>query len=289
MIDDAGQDLAIEYLLGGLESEALREFEGWMQSDAELRKLVDELRESLAAVANLAPPVAPPPGLRTRILAVAGGEALPVVAASEAPRSPVLGNWLPWSIAAGLAVTSGFLYADRSRWRAAADRTTAEVARATAAAQQAQDNATSYAERLLVYETQAKSQGELVAELREEIANLRGRDALAQVKIASLSSQVAEFGRAGVVVVWDPEDQRGVIKLANLPQAGEGKDYQLWIIDPKYPSPVNGGILPVAADGTAKLAFRPDQPIASADKFAISVEQAGGVPKAEGPIVFIGD
>ena len=288
MIDDAGHDLAIEYLLGGLESEALREFEAWMQSDAELRRLVDDLRESLAAVAHTAPPIAPPPGLRARVLAIAGSEEVPLLQAlAPAPRPrPV---WLPWALAAGFAVTTGFIYADRNRWLAEAGRAKNEITRAQTAAQKAEDNATSFAERLLVYETQARSQGELVAELRDEITQLRGRDALAQVKIASLGSQVAEFAKAGVIVVWDPQDQRGVIKLANLQQAGAGKDYQLWVIDPKYPAPVNGGVLPVEPNGTAKLIFRPDQPITSVDKFAISVEQAGGVPLAKGPIVFVGD
>jgi anti-sigma-K factor RskA len=288
MIDETRQDLAIEYLLGGLEGEALREFESWMHGEPQLRALVDDLRESLASLAHTVPPVAPPPQLRSRVLAIASAQAEAPTAARDLA-APPRRAWLPWAIAAALAVTTAFIAADRSRWRTEANRRVAELGRVRTVAQQAQEAATSAAERLLVYETQAKGQGELIAELREEVSHLRGRDALAQVKIATLSAQVAEFGRAGVVVVWDPGEQRGVIKLANLPKAAAGKDYQLWIIDPKYPAPVNGGILPVEANGTAKLVFHPDQPIASADKFAISVEQAGGVPKAKGPIVFLGD
>jgi anti-sigma-K factor RskA len=80
-----------------------------------------------------------------------------------------------------------------------------------------------------------------------------------------------------------------VIKLANVPRAAAGKDYQLWIIDPKYPNPVSGGVVPVGADGLARVSFAPERSVKSADKFAISIEQEGGVPVGSGPIVLLGN
>lgn len=130
---------------------------------------------------------------------------------------------------------------------------------------------------------------EEAASLLTETQELRNRDALARVRIATLASQVDAYSKATAVIVWDPQKQRGIVKLANLPRPETGKDYQLWVIDPKYPNPVNGGILPVGEDGIARVAFAPDQPVKKADKFAISVEPAGGVPKATGPIVFVGE
>jgi len=127
------------------------------------------------------------------------------------------------------------------------------------------------------------------ASLLTETQDLRGRDALARMRIATLAAQVDAYSKATAVIVWDPQNQRGIVKLANLPRAEAGKDYQLWVIDPKYPNPVNGGILPVGEDGIARVAFTPDQPVKKVAKFAISVEPAGGVPKATGPIVMIGD
>lgn len=125
--------------------------------------------------------------------------------------------------------------------------------------------------------------------LRQETLDLRNNDALSKVRIATLSAQVEAFAKGSAVVVWDPDKQRGVIRLANLPRPEAGKDYQLWVIDPKYPHPVNGGIVPVDQNGYARVAFTTDQPIRKADKFAISVEPAGGVPKATGPIVLLGN
>ena len=40
--------------------------------------------------------------------------------------------------------------------------------------------------------------------------------------------------------------------------------------------------------GFAKIDFKPVDEVSEASKFALSVERKGGVPKGEGPIVFIG-
>jgi anti-sigma-K factor RskA len=124
--------------------------------------------------------------------------------------------------------------------------------------------------------------------LRQEIRDLSGRDSLAKMKIATLTAQVDAYSKASAVIIWDAEKQRGVVKFVNVPRPESGKDYQLWVIDPKYPQPVNGGLVPVDAEGFARVSFTPDQPVSKVDKFAISVEPAGGVPKATGPIVLLG-
>ena len=108
------------------------------------------------------------------------------------------------------------------------------------------------------------------------------------MKIALLSAQVDAYAKTSAVIVWDPQKQRGVVKLANAPRPEPGKDYQLWVIDPKYPQPVSGGLVAVNAEGMARVTFEPTLPISKADKFAISVEPAGGVPKATGPIILLG-
>jgi hypothetical protein len=124
--------------------------------------------------------------------------------------------------------------------------------------------------------------------LLHERQELVAQDVLSKVKIATLAAQVDVYAKATAVVVWDAEKQQGVIKLVNLPQPASGKDYQLWVIDPKHPKPVNGGVLSVQPEGATRVSFKPDQPVTKADKFAISVEPLGGVPEATGPIVFIG-
>ena len=128
-----------------------------------------------------------------------------------------------------------------------------------------------------------------VAALRAEALALRTRDSLAKVKIATLAAQNEAYAKGVAVVVWDAEKQQGIVKLANIPSIAAGQDYQLWIIDPKYPQPVSAGIVPVGADGIARVAFTPEHLIRSAEKFAISIERAGGAPAPGGPIVMLGN
>jgi anti-sigma-K factor RskA len=90
------------------------------------------------------------------------------------------------------------------------------------------------------------------------------------------------------VVVWDKNRKNGVLQLDKLPPPAPGKDYQLWVIDPKIPQPVSAGILAVPNDGLIRTSFHPATPIESAGAFAISVEKAGGAPKPEGQIILAG-
>ena len=243
MIDEAQQDLAAEYVLGSLDARAAGAFEAALQTDAELRVLVDELRAAAAALAHTAPPVLLPPALRERVLAGVRGEAK----AAPVQRSSSSLGFLPWAVAAGLAVTTAALWSERDGL--------------------------------------AK---EVVA-LRNEALALRTRDVLAKVKIATLAAQNEAYAKGVAVVVWDAEKQQGIVKLANIPGIAAGKDYQLWIIDPKYPQPVSAGVVPVGADGFARVAFTPEHLIRSAEKFAISIERAGGAPAPGGPIVLLGN
>ena len=254
MIDEAKQDRAAEYALGMMDAAAERAFEAELKGDEELRALTMELRESAAALAHDAPDLAPPPELRERILAPIRGElaVAAAVAASSArqtgaPKATSSFGFLPWAIAAGLAITSAALWTELSASRAEA-----------------------------VF-------------LGKEADRLRKEDILKQMKIATLSAQNDAYAKAGAVVVWDEAKQRGVVKLSNFPPVASGKDYQLWVINSKQGAPISGGVVPVSADGAARVAFTPNQPVSKAEKFAISIEKEGGAPTAAGPIVLAGD
>jgi len=73
-----------------------------------------------------------------------------------------------------------------------------------------------------------------------------------------------------------------------LPRNAADRDYQLWLVDPRYKNPVDGGVFHVANDGMLSVAFHPNTPVREAQAFAISLERKGGVTKAEGPIVLLG-
>jgi anti-sigma-K factor RskA len=79
-----------------------------------------------------------------------------------------------------------------------------------------------------------------------------------------------------------------LLTVDHLPALADDRDYQLWVIDPQYPIPVDGGVFRVdPATGQARYSFRADKPIKTVAQFAVSLERRGGVAKAEGPMVLL--
>ncbi len=113
---------------------------------------------------------------------------------------------------------------------------------------------------------------------------------LSHLEIIRLVSLLGSSSKARAIAVWDQATQQGVLAVEKLPALAADQDYQLWVIDPKYPDPVSGGVLIVDSHtGAARLAFHPGQPIATAAKFAVSCERKGGRPRPEGPIVLLSE
>jgi len=252
MIDENRQDLAAEYALDALDPESARAFEKLLAGDAELKALTDQLRETAASLAHGAPRQLPPPELRERVLSRIRAEAETATEPAVGPASPAP----PRSAGGGRSILP---------WALAAGFAITTVA-------------------LWMERDQMRKE---VAALEQDARELRDRVVLSNVRIATLSAQVDAYAKASAVVVWDPEKQRGVLKLANLPPPESGKDYQLWVIGQKH-APVSAGVVAVSAEGGARVSFKPGQPI-KADQFAISVEPTGGVPEPTGPIVLAGN
>lgn len=225
------EEQASLYVLGLLEGAEVAAFERRVQTDGELRALVDELDAAAAAISHQAPSRAVPPELRVRVLdQVSRGKTAPF---------PRRSTWLPWAIAAGLALACSYLVAER-------------------------------------------------AGLRSRVTALEQRDFLAQIRIASLSSKLKSAPDANAVVVWDEKKQRGMLKVTRLPRNDADRDYQLWLVDPRYKDPIAGGVFHITNKGPLRVPFQPASPVHGAKGFAISLERKGGVTKAEGPIVLLG-
>jgi anti-sigma-K factor RskA len=130
------------------------------------------------------------------------------------------------------------------------------------------------------------SRDQRVTDLTRQLA---AQGSLADYKIATLASLLGNSPQALAVAVWNPANQEGVLTVQKLPALAADKDYQLWVVDPQYSIPVDGGVFRVdPATGEARLNFRPNLPVKTVAKFAVSLERKGGVPKAEGPMVLIG-
>jgi anti-sigma-K factor RskA len=141
-----------------------------------------------------------------------------------------------------------------------------------------------------LWKERGQLQDEVVA-LRGEALDLRNREVFAQVRIATLTAlpEAEAFAKGTAVVVWDAEKQQGVIKLANIPRPEEGKDYRLWIVDPKNPAPISAGVVKVSATGAARVSFSSERKVRNVDKFVVSIEPEGGGPALTGPVVLEGN
>ena len=283
MIDERTEEVASLYALDLLESGEKSAFEAALRQDSALRSLVDELRQSSSALFAVAPAATPSAALRARVLAIPSRSA-PAAAPAKVETNVLpfrLPVWSPWAVAAGFAVATGWfaqLYV--------ATEASLVAAREGAAIARVESESTRQlleAERLLGQRQ--------IADLRTadvRIAQLQQQADLASFKISSLASLLGESSEAQAIAVWSPAAQQGVLSVEKLPALAADQDYQLWVVDPQYPIPVDGGVFTVdPASGTARLAFRPKQPVAQVAKFAISLERKGGVPKAEGPMVLL--
>ncbi len=280
MIDEGMQEQAAAYALGALDADETRAFEVSLRVDPELRALVRELRSVTEALAGTAPALEPPAAVKARLLLeiepqqpsapkttperpISAPASTPASAPASAPAGAPIGVplrrpanlWIPWALAAALALVSlAFLWQGaglRSQLAAQANR----INELTASAELARSE---------------------TANLRQAVAKLRESNRLASFRIALLDSLLAASPKTIAVSVWDNERQDGVFIVRNLEPLPDDKDYQLWIIDPKYPSPVDAGVFQVDAKGSVRRDFRAKMPIQAANQFAVTIEQKGG-------------
>ena len=278
MIAERHEELAALYAFDLLEGDELVAFKKELAREPELRRLVESLRNAAADLACAAPTVpAPSPDLRARIL----NSAVPVARAERYAPPFALPSWLGWAAAACFFFTTVF-FAGKSfnvRGQLQSVLEDERVARLEAGTLKNLLEA----ERIL-----SRGQLDRLVSADRLITELRKQADVARLKITSLASLAGNSPQARAIAVWNPDRQEGVLVVSQLPALAPDKDYQLWVIDPQYPIPVDGGVFTVdEKTGEARLNFKPGKTVAVAQTFAVSLERKGGVSKAEGPMVLI--
>jgi anti-sigma-K factor RskA len=258
MIDERLEEQASLYVLGALPADEAGAFEAALERDAELRQFVAALRLSRDALAGTVPAVTPPPALKERILSAidAQEKVVPLPAAAQARPERWL-TWFPWAVAACFAVLCAYSFYQQGQEH----QKIADQSAQLSALNQAADS------------LRAES-----ADLKQTVARLQETNRLANLRIAMLNSQLPDSPKAVAVSLWDDQQQQGVFLVQNLKVLPADRDYQLWVIDPKYPTPVSAGVFQVDAQGNVRLSFKADKPIAAANKFAVTQEPKGGLP-----------
>jgi anti-sigma-K factor RskA len=283
MIDEHQEDLAALHAFDLLEGEERTRFMSELARNPELRRLVADLRLAGTALAHAAPEVEPPAELKERVLASVSALEQDSTPPEPVPaaRNPIpFGAWIPWLAAACIAVAAVWPV----RLYLQAESENAALREQKRVAQMALEQTRSQLDDARQLLTQS---GRQIAELN---ADLKAEGDLAHFKIATLASMLGNSPAALAVAVWDPTREEGVLAVSKLPALASEKDYQLWVIDKQYPSPVSGGVFVVdPATGEAHIVFKADKPVHSIAKFAVSLERKGGATSPQGPIVLLSD
>lgn len=270
------------YALDALTPEERAEFLKALAADPALAREVAELRDAAAMVALAAPQVEPSAGLKDRIFSHIAEErprrSAPIVVEARAGQG--LASLIPWAMAAGFAIFAGVLWTGNQRLQSAANEM---VVQSEAAAIFQRDLSAGLTIQVTSLERQLADRGTDLARLKATVSELEERNRLAGIQVATLTSKLDSSYLASLV--WDKDSQEGILNVRRLPNSGDGKDYQLWVIDPKLAAPVSAGVFQVNADGSATVKFAPVQPVSDATTFAVTLERTGGVPQAEGPVV----
>lgn len=122
---------------------------------------------------------------------------------------------------------------------------------------------------------------ERLANYDDLIAYLRNPNVLV-VDLGTLKTDMNSAGR----VLWDKQMDSAIFYGINLPQVPQDKTYQLWaIIDSK---PVSCGIFNVDQQGNGKIKIPTLKDSKNIQKFAVTLEPAGGVPAPTGEMYLAG-
>ena len=133
-------------------------------------------------------------------------------------------------------------------------------------------------ELLTRLETELERKEELLAILESREVNL--------ILMAGQETNPDGYGK----IIWDPENERALLQVANLPEPAEDKDYQLWLIKDQQ-SPVSAGIFSFeqsSSDLFYKIDKLNESPSDVSNAFAVTLEPKGGAPQPTGSMYLLG-
>jgi anti-sigma-K factor RskA len=260
MTHDEWLERADVYALDALDPAERVQFEAHLAAGcAPCEARISETREALTLLPGDLAPVPPPPAVRARLREAIARETRP-----DATRSaPARARWGWWAVAGGALAAAGLMITLGIQLSATRE------------------------ELALLRARVAALQGELI----DRRAELARQEATLQILFDPEARHVSLGGlapspAASAWLFWSPGSRTGLLLVRGLPPAPAGRAYELWAIAGAEPVPA--GVFTVDAAGRGLLRL-PVLPVAKPfDKFAVTLEPAGGVPLPTGPMHLLG-
>lgn len=131
--------------------------------------------------------------------------------------------------------------------------------------------------------------GVSVVQTREKMMNYKKvADDLvsAETQVVAMKPLEAAKPVSNGKMIWNPKTCKGTFIVSNLPDLPAGKEYQLWAISGSETIPA--GVFKVSETGCAKFDIEGIPQDKSVDKFAVTLEPAGGVRTPTGAMYLVG-
>jgi Anti-sigma-K factor rskA, C-terminal len=239
------------YGLSALDGDELIQFEAHLASGCPVCEgHVRETGESLIVIARSLPLLTPPPQVKARLLHQISPEVAPSI------RENTRSRWFSWGIGAGAFAAAGLLIT--MTWSLYATRQELHTLQKDVASIQAGS---------ILHETGI----EFLSDPRAQSVHLKG-----------LAPSPGAVGH----LLWNPESRKGILITQGLPKNTPDKVYELWAIAGDEPVPMGTFSVEDKPHTLLKIPSLPQGK--SFDKFAVTLEPAGGVPKPTGPMHLLG-
>jgi len=239
------------YALGALDEEERRQVEAHLASGCSVCEThIQEIRETLSHLPRSLTPQTTPPAIKAKLL----DQIDEISARPNRDKQSFAWHW--WGVGAGALTAAGLLiFLAWNLFTTRQDVVQLKIQIATL---------------------------QIEAPQRDELIQLLSDRQVRVIQLAGLTASPRASGR----LLWNSETRKGILLTTGLPMTEVGKEYELWAIAGKKPVPA--GVFKVDQQGRALLRLPSLAEGKPFDKFAVTVEPAGGVPKPTGPMHLLG-
>jgi anti-sigma-K factor RskA len=241
------------YALGALDGEELKEFEAHLASGCAIcEAYVRETRETLTLLHQSLNPMMSSPAVKTRVF----DQIIPKTTVAMPEKTSPWLAWRWWFVGAGSFAAAAIVLA--LAWSMTSTR----------------DQLKKLEGQIAVLQNESAQKDELIRFL--------STPEVRSVQLAGLDAAPDAKGK----LFWNPTTRRGLLVTFGLPKTAADKAYELWGIAGNEPVPA--GVFTVDERGQTQFHVPELAEGRNFDKFAVTLEPAGGVSKPTGPMVLLG-